>query len=73
MELSIWFFLYWAYTTLIVFIITLMLITLVYYHSLLAMSNMTSIEDRKGVKLCFGITDTLLLAKERNFNVISNY
>jgi len=46
-----------------------MLITVVYYHTLLAMSNMTSIEDKKGIKLCFGITDTILLVKERHFNV----
>ena len=70
MELSTTFFIYWAYTTIIVFFITFMLYTLVYYHSLLAMSNMTSIEDKKGIKLCFGITDTLLMTKEYNFNVI---
>ena len=50
--------------------ITGMLITVVYYHTLLGMSNMTSIEDKKGIKLCFGITDTLLMVKEKIFNVI---
>ena len=53
--------------------ITGMLITVVYYHTLLGMSNMTSIEDKKGIKLCFGITDTLLMAKEKIFNVIYIY
>lgn len=69
MTLSLWFYIYWAYTTIIVFFITCMLVLLVYYHTLLAMSNATSIEDRKGVKLCFGILDTLLMGKERYFNV----
>lgn len=69
-NLGFWFYLYWIYTCVIVGFITLMLVMVVYYHSLLAMSNATTIEDRKGFKLCFGITDTLLLAKERKFNVI---
>lgn len=67
---SYFFYAYWIYTTFIVFFITCMLLSLVYYHSLMAMSNATSIEDRKGTKLCFGIFDTLLMAKDRSFNVI---